>query len=51
MKNGARSTRRNTATAPYTLLREMCDAILINHSIGLYNGAYKAVELAMKMKG
>ena len=34
-----------------TLLREMCEAILINHSIGLYNGAYKAVELAMKMKG
>ena len=33
-----------------TLLREMCDAILINHSIGLYNGAYKAVELAMGMK-
>ena len=33
-----------------TLLREMCDAILINHSIELYNGAYKAVELAMGMK-
>ena len=33
-----------------TLLREMCDAILINHSVGLYNGAYKAVELAMGMK-
>ena len=32
------------------LLREMCDAIKINKSIGLYDGAYKAVEIAMGLK-
>lgn len=33
-----------------TLLREMCEAIKINKSIGLYDGAYKAVEIAMELK-
>ncbi len=33
-----------------TLLKEMCDAIKVNNSIGLYNGAYKAVEIAMGLK-
>ena len=32
------------------LLTQMCEAIQINNSIGLYNGAYKAVEIAMGMK-
>ena len=32
------------------LLREMCDSIKVNNSIGLYDGAYKVVELAMGMK-
>lgn len=32
------------------LLREMCNAIKINKSIGLYDGAYKAVEIAMGLK-
>ena len=32
------------------LLNEMCENININNSIGLYNGAYKVVELAMGMK-
>lgn len=33
-----------------TLLREMCEAIKINKTIGLYDGAYKAVEIAMALK-
>jgi hypothetical protein len=33
------------------LLNEMCENININNSIGLYNGAYKVVEIAMGMKG
>ena len=33
-----------------TLLREMCEAISINKSVGLYDGAYKAVEIAMGLK-
>lgn len=32
------------------LLREMCGAIITNKSIGLYDGAYKAVEIAMGLK-
>ena len=32
------------------LLTQMCEAIQVNNSIGLYNGAYKAVEIAMGMK-
>ena len=32
------------------LLNEMCDAIVTNKSIGLYDGAYKVVELAMGLK-
>ena len=33
-----------------SLLREMCDCIKINKTIGLYDGAYNAVKLAMGMK-
>ena len=33
-----------------TLLRGMCEAILINKATGLYDGAYKAVEIAMGLK-
>lgn len=32
------------------LLREMCEAIKTNKTIGLYDGAYKAVEIAMGLK-
>ncbi len=32
------------------LLIEMCECIKINKQIGIYNGAYKVVELAMGMK-
>ena len=32
------------------LLTEMCEAIKINKSIGLYDGAYKAVKIAMELK-
>ncbi len=32
------------------LLTEMCEAIKVNKTIGLYDGAYKVVELAMSMK-
>ena len=32
------------------LLTEMCESIKINKTIGLYDGAYKVVELAMGMK-
>ena len=32
------------------LLSEMCESIKTNHSIGLYDGAYKVVEIAMGMK-
>ena len=32
------------------LLENMCRAIVINKSIGLYDGAYKVVELAINMK-
>ena len=33
-----------------SLLREMCGAIVTNKSIGVYDGAYKAVEIAMGLK-
>lgn len=33
------------------LLQEMCDAIITNKSIGLYDGAYRVVELAVGLKG
>lgn len=33
-----------------TLLNDMCDAIMKNKEAGIYDGAYKVVELAMKMK-
>lgn len=32
------------------VLKEMCGNIMKNHEIGIYNGAYKVVELAMNMK-
>lgn len=32
------------------LLKDMCNNIIKNKSIGLYDGAYKVVELAMNMK-
>lgn len=32
------------------LLGEMCDSIKVNKSIGLYDGAYKVVKLAMGLK-
>lgn len=32
------------------LLGEMCDSIKLNKSIGLYDGAYKVVEIAMGLK-
>ena len=32
------------------LVNEMCDAIITNKTIGLYDGAYKVVELAMGLK-
>ena len=32
------------------LITEMCDSIKVNKSIGLYDGAYKVVELAMGLK-
>ena len=31
-------------------LKDMCDNICVNKSIGLYDGAYKVVEIAMGMK-
>lgn len=33
-----------------TLLYDMCDAIINNKEAGIYDGAYKVVELAMKMR-
>ena len=33
-----------------TLLFDMCDAIVKNKEAGIYDGAYKVVELAMQMK-
>ncbi len=32
------------------LLRSMCDNIRTNKTIGLYDGAYKAVQIAMELK-
>ena len=32
------------------ILNDMCDNIMVNKSIGIYDGAYKVVELAMGMK-
>ena len=32
------------------LINEMCDSIIQNKSTGLYDGAYKVVELAMGLK-
>lgn len=34
-----------------TLLYDMCDFIVENKKMGIYDGAYKVVELAMKMRG
>ena len=31
-------------------LKNMCDAIDMNKKLGLYDGAYKAVKLAMELK-
>ena len=31
-------------------LKSMCEAICVNKTIGLYDGAYNAVKLAMGMK-
>ena len=36
-------------TSP-SLLKDMCDAIVTNKSVGLYDGAYKVVEIAMGLK-
>ena len=33
-----------------TLFEEMCKCINVNKTIGLYDGAYKAVEIAMELK-
>lgn len=33
-----------------SMLKEMCDCIKINKAIGLYDGAYNAVKIAMDMK-
>lgn len=33
-----------------TLFEDMCDSIQRNHMIGLYDGAYQAVKIAMNMK-
>ncbi len=33
------------------LLSDMCEAIKVNNSIGLYNGAYKVVETAFGLRG
>ena len=33
-----------------TLLFDMCDCIVNNKKAGIYDGAYKVVELAMNMK-
>ena len=33
-----------------SMLEDMCENILQNKKMGVYNGAYKAVELAMKLK-
>ena len=32
------------------LINEMCDSIISNKSTGLYDGAYKVVEIAMGLK-
>ena len=32
------------------LLNDMCDNIVVNKSIGMYDGAYRVVELAMRLK-
>ena len=33
-----------------TLLKEMCEAILLNKQQGVYDGAYNAVKIAMRLK-
>ena len=33
-----------------TTLRAMCEAICVNRTVGLYDGAYNAVKLAMGLK-
>ena len=33
-----------------SMLRGMCESIVENKKLGIYNGAYKAVELAMKLR-
>ena len=32
------------------MLSDMCESIKVNKTIGLYDGAYKVVELAMGLK-
>ena len=32
------------------LLKDMCDAIVKNKAAGIYDGAYRVVELATQMK-
>ena len=31
-------------------LKDMCNNIITNKSIGIYDGAYKVIELAMQLK-
>jgi len=33
-----------------TLLAQMCECIKVNKTIGLYDGAYNAVKIAMGLK-
>jgi hypothetical protein len=34
-----------------SLLDTMCDCIVMNKKSGIYDGAYKVVEIAMGLKG
>ena len=34
-----------------TLIKMMCDDIISNNSTGLYDGAYKVINTAMKLRG
>ena len=38
-------------TEDEVMLKDMCENIKKNKQMGVYDGAYKAVEIAMKMKG
>ena len=33
-----------------TTLKDMCENIIRNKSLGIYNGAYEVVKIAMDMK-